>query len=164
VSILLVLILLILSVFFLFPAYKKIKVTRERSYATKAELVELQKTLEIYRTASGYYETLAPYTPMFDNLVPLNPEPSSFLNKINYFSLKSNVFLSQANLLSKSEGVEKISLTVRGDFRGVESFFQNLVADSRLYQVESLKISKKDDNSRSNYELDVDIIINTYYE
>lgn len=162
-SLALIFILILLTFLFLVPAYKKIKQTRENSYAVESQIQTLKNTLDIYTKADKNFKLIEPEVVNYDNLIPKNPEPSSFLNKLNYFSLKSNIFLSQTNLIEQKNGVEKRSFSLSGDFKGVGDFFKNLEQDSRLYQVESLKLSTKDIGSSSNFDLGLEITINSYY-
>lgn len=162
--VLLVVFLSILTLLFLRPSYTKIKTTRQKNLELRGEVTELNNILASYKEASKNYDTLIGHTAEFDALVPQNPEPSSFLNKLNYLSLKSSVFLGKTNLVSQDSGVEKREFGLRGDFEKIEDFFTLLYSDARLYQVEEIKLSKKESRSKSNFDLDLTILVNAYYE
>lgn len=163
-AVLLVLFLSSLTLLFLRPAYFKIKTTRQKNLELRSEVSELKEVLETYKEASNNYDSIVGYKTEFDAIIPQNPEPSSFLNKLNYLSLKSSVFLGKTNLVTQENGVEKRQFGLQGDFEKIEDFFNLLYSDARLYQVEELELSKKESSSKSSFDLNLTILVNTYYE
>lgn len=172
--------------FLLFPKYQTLKANKE-TLALKekgvevreSQLSDLEKLLENMRTEKN---ALAP----LDEVIPTAPRVPELLANLDYLAMQSGLFLSAVNLtlapttpasasvqnpeaaesakasLSARElGIMQVKISLRGEYKNFKTFLINLEQNRRLMNIEVIIVSPPGEESNIQ---EYDLTLQTYYQ
>lgn len=143
-SSILILILVVMTLFFLTPSLAVISNIREKNSRLKSIQSGLEQKYENYKLAANYYDAIKTSIPTLLKNIPNESDPYYFVKQANKYSIENGSVLKFIKLVEKGEGVEGYSLNLVGDYTSIENFFKSLKKDERYFSTELLTISPRD--------------------
>lgn len=152
----------LIFVFFIFvffiPSIKSIFEIIESNRQLDETLQTLESRQKSYEIITDYYNQVSKEEDSFLKLIPKDGEPFSTLGLINDLAIKSNIFLSSANLNIKDNGIEEYSIKFNGGYTQIMNFLVSIETAPRFFYVKNMDLRPESNTYFQSLSISVNLI------